>query len=907
MQLLSAWFPGRSQARLKKLQETLLDILQLDAGTLVSGTASRTESTAARTPQERLVEDILSRHFHASGRALSLFGVGLLQLARERARGAEVTLPFSQASDLADLVERLENGSVSEADACRAASFTAFLIDTYGVEGLRAFIAALSPDVSLDDAAMNATGKSLAMLELQWSGSLPHESETKGLGQFIAWSLRLLFKYRVFAVMLIVGMAIQTAYAMMMPIWLNELFDDGITPGNAEAITHALVLLFGGFLLTSMAGLCMDFGASGLGPRALADMRERIFDKLLSLSPRTLNRFNSGDIVSCFASDMFVVENAVVRAIPGIFSKFFLMVGSMATAFILDWRMALVTIFLLAVSFWLPRYIGGFAARASYARKVQDAGVAEFIKESVQTLPIIRTLGLGRHRREAFLEQNARVHRASYKQYLMGELTGRSAVFAISVAQLGVIALGAVLSLNGTVSAGVVVAYIGLLLAIGGGANGIAAFLPTAIQGIGGWQRLEALLQLEPDLPVCHDGAQLGERLDRLELEDVSFSYDGQRLNLDGLSLSEHMPRRIALVGPSGSGKSTVINLLTRSYDPLAGRILLNGIDIREIDDQDLRNKVAVVNQDTTLFSGSIRHNIRMGRPDATDAEVEQAARDAEIHDFIQTLPRGYDTDVGEAGKLLSGGQRQRIVIARALVRNPEVLLLDEATSALDAETEAAINETLMRISANRSMLWVTHRLASCRDMDLICAFRDGRLVEVGSHEELLARKGLYAGMWAKQADISIDQGGHKASITVDGLRQFPLFASLPDDALGRIRGMLRVEEVAEGTVLLREGATSGRFYIIARGTVESTVRLEDGSEKVMEILEVGDSLGEFALLEGIPNATTCRTRHPCMLLSLSRPDLNELAREHADMEAQIVASLDRRLDAKLEELVWNR
>ncbi|MCC2597581.1 ATP-binding cassette domain-containing protein [Pusillimonas sp. MFBS29] len=879
---------------------------------LAGEVTSDLRSSPGKSAELELLRRLLARRMGCPEPALGLFGVGLLHLLKHKAEEG-VPIRLDQAADIEGVASRLEQGAADPDDAARAGAFVRFLLDTYGVDGMLAFACAMQPGALLDDVAQQATGKPLLMLTLQWSESLSREQPGKGLFPFVVWTIGLLRPYRFFCTLLVIGILIQTAYATFMPIWLNELFDDGITAQNATVIWHTLAYLFGGFLVTSAAGVAIDFSVSTLGPKALNDVRTQVFDKLLALSSRSLNHFKSGDLVSMFSADMQIMENAIVRAVPGIVSKSFLMLGSLITAVILDWRMAVATISLLVIAFWLPRQVGRIAVRAAYARKVQDGKLAGYIKESILLLPVIRTLDIGAHRRVLFDEHTDEVYKASYKQYLMGELTGRVTVFAVSAAQLGIIGLGAVLSLNGTVSGGVVVAYIGLLLAFGGSAGAIAGLLPPAIQAVGSWQRINTVLAQPEEASATRPGTPFHEPLRRVAFNDVSFSYNGDSLNLQGVSLDAPTPRRIALVGPSGSGKSTVINLLSRNYDVMSGSILLNDTDVRDIDSQSLRALMAVVNQDTTLFEGSIAYNIRIGRIDATDQEVEQAARAAEIHNFIMTLPNGYETHVGEGGKLLSGGQRQRVVIARALLRNPKILLLDEATSALDAEAESAINSTLSRVSTDRSMFSVTHRLASCPDMDLICVFKDGVMVEHGKHHDLLRLDGVYAGMWEKQADISIANEGQDVDISVERLRKIPLFASAPPADLERLRSLLKVEEVAADTVLIKEGTTSGRFYIIARGSVESSVMLDDGTALSMEVLEVGDFFGEFALLEGIPNPTTCRSRHPCLLLSLSRQELRRIAdlgrssEEQTPLEKEIAATLDRRLDAKLDELMRRR
>ncbi|MGY3541263.1 ABC-type multidrug transport system fused ATPase/permease subunit [Bradyrhizobium sp. USDA 4515] len=227
---------------------------------------------------------------------------------------------------------------------------------------------------------------------------------------------------------------------------------------------------------------------------------------------------------------------------------------------------------------------------------------------------------------------------------------------------------------------------------------------------------------------------------------------------LDNLSLKLNAGKSIAIVGPSGSGKSTLINLILRLYVPDEGRVAVDGVDIRRVTRESLRANMAVVFQENMLFNMSIRENIRLGKEGATDAEVEDAARKAEIHRYIMSLPQRYDTPVGERGDTLSGGQRQRIAIARAIIRNPSVLLLDEATSALDQTTEAAINRTLLKVAEGRTMIWSTHRLTSVVEMDEIIVISGGRAIERGSHEELLARNGVYRKLWDDQGHLNHDE-----------------------------------------------------------------------------------------------------------------------------------------------------
>jgi ATP-binding cassette, subfamily B, bacterial len=277
-------------------------------------------------------------------------------------------------------------------------------------------------------------------------------------------------------------------------------------------------------------------------------------------------------------------------------------------------------------------------------------------------------------------------------------------------------------------------------------------FIPVSIQSAAAVRHMQELLD-EPTRGADRPGApDLPRITNDITFDRVTFAYEGSETPvLDNFSLKLGVGKRIAIVGPSGSGKSTLLNLILRLYTPDEGRVAIDGVDIRRVTRESLRSGMAIVFQENMLFNMSIRENIRLGKEGASDEEVVQAARKAEIHSYIMSLPQKYDTPVGERGDTLSGGQRQRIAIARAVIRNPSLLLLDEATSALDQTTEAAINRTLLNVAEGRTMIWSTHRLTSVVEMDEIIVISGGKAIERGSHAELLAANGVYRKLWDDQ------------------------------------------------------------------------------------------------------------------------------------------------------------
>ncbi len=327
-----------------------------------------------------------------------------------------------------------------------------------------------------------------------------------------------------------------------------------------------------------------------------------------------------------------------------------------------------------------------------------------------------------------------------------------------------------------------------------------------------------------------------------------------------------------------------MLNLLMRFYDPDSGSIVAGGNDIRAYSLASWRRALGPVFQESLLFNQPLLENIRMARPDARDEEIHAAARDAEIHGFIQALPEGYNMPAGERGGRLSGGQRQRVSIARAILRNPAVLVLDEATSALDPGTESAINTTLARLARGRTCISVTHRLAGAAAADMIFVFDRGRVVESGSHTELLAREGLTAAsLWQKQQGFEVSGDGSSATIKPERLAEIPLLSTLSPTRLKEVAPMFRSETFRTGDDIVVEGDASGSFYIVVRGRVEVLQR-----NARVAVLEDGDYFGEIALLTGSPRIATVRALAVCTCIALDKESFDAILLRSPGLKEQI-------------------
>jgi ATP-binding cassette, subfamily B, bacterial len=539
---------------------------------------------------------------------------------------------------------------------------------------------------------------------------------------------------------------------------LRALIDQGFVAGDASLLDKALLALGGAVLLLGGATFLRFYMVSWLGERVVADMRRKTFDRLVSLSPAFFESTRTGEVISRLTADTALLQQAIGTSVSIALRNALMLIGGLALMAATDFKltaMALLVVPLVVV----PIVVFGRKVRR-LSRASQDA-VAEAGAAAEEAIAGIRTVqAFGREalERDRFGQQAEQAFAVALSRI------GARSWLTMLVIMLVFGAIGLVLwtggraVLNGSMSAGALSAFIFYAVTVAGAVGALSEVWGDLSRAAGAAERLFELMAATPDITAPAAPVNLPHPVrGAIGFKEVRFSYPARpgQSALEGLNLTAHPGERLALAGPSGAGKTTLFQLLLRFYDPQAGSVTLDGVDLRALDPVELRAAIAIVPQEAVIFSGNAMENIRYGRPGASDAEVKAAAAAARAADFIEALPQGYATYLGEKGVRLSGGQRQRIAIARAILRDAPILLLDEATSALDAESERAVQQALETLMHGRTTLIIAHRLSTIVKADRIAVLDHGRLVAVGRHDDLVAQGGLYARLAALQFDQS--------------------------------------------------------------------------------------------------------------------------------------------------------
>jgi ATP-binding cassette subfamily B protein len=727
-------------------------------------------------------------------------------------------------------------------------------------------------------------------------GLSENKSTPMGVKETLRELLGQLARYRLATTLLVVSLLIDVAYDNLLPLCMKFLLDKAILPQDSEAFFLIVSILGTAFVVSVISAVGRDYLYAWLGAHTLHDFRLEMYKHLQRLSMDFFGRVRSGDLVARFSTDLAAVENVLVIGMPTAFIATANIVVSTIVLFVLEPRLALIVLLALPFCVLGPRILGPRAIKTGYQMRQEQGVLTSMVQENFQAQRVIKAFSLQSSALSQFHAQSRKILRSglSFGFYAYG--TQRTPNIAMGLFNVLVLSIGGYLALRGELTVGSLVSFQALFVNVTASVMTLSSFAPTLLQAATGLQRIHELLNAPTGVKERDNAIQLQPVRSAIRMENVTFSYTGERRDLDQVSLEIPKGARVAFVGPSGCGKSTCVSLIVRFYDPAQGRICYDDVDLRDASLSSLSSQMGVVFQENVLFNTSIRENVRMGRADATDAEVEQACRLAELHDHIMGMPQGYDSPVGEGGGRLSGGQRQRLAIARALIRRPSILVLDEATSALDPATEAAVNDTLERIAGHQTTISVTHRLAPLVGYDRIFVFQAGRLMEVGNHRELLARDGLYADLWSKQNAVTFSEDGARAKVDPASLRRIGIFKDLDESMYREIAELFLVEEAVPGAVVFREGDDGDKFYVIARGRVRISARAKDGTERDLAVFEDGDNFGEVALLQNRPRNATVISEAETVFLTIRRTAFQRLLDRHPAVRA----ILERQLEARL-------
>ncbi len=546
-------------------------------------------------------------------------------------------------------------------------------------------------------------------------------------------------------------MLVATAAGLYAPQVLRRIFDDVIRDRNLQPLPTLGWLLIGAYFAQQAFSAMRMNVMHRLGQRFVLEVRLNAYRHLLKQSLSFFEARRTGDIMSRVSNDVNTVEDMVVHGVDTIITDSLTVIGTIAIILVMNWKLALIGMAPLPI-FLAGVVIFARIIRPLYERIREELGdINSRLQESLEGIQVVKAFNREDYEYERFERDSTEYYQASVKGIWLWSTFFPAMGFMTTLGLIGVIYFGARMTTTGDASPGQIVAFLAYMQSFYNPIRSLVRVHNVFNRALASLARIFQLLDEEPAIQEKEDAIELGPLEGHVELENVTFRYQTGEIVLRGISVEAEPGETVAIVGRSGAGKTSLVNLIPRFYDPIEGRVLVDGYDVRDVKLDSLRRQIGIVLQDTFLFNDTVRENIRYGRLDATDEEIEEAARRAYATEFIDELENGFETLIGERGVKLSGGQKQRIAIARALLADPRILILDEATSLVDTQAEQLIQRALDELRHNRTTFVIAHRLSTVRDADKIIVIEGGEIVEEDSHEELMQRNGVYAEMYNRQ------------------------------------------------------------------------------------------------------------------------------------------------------------
>jgi subfamily B ATP-binding cassette protein MsbA len=527
---------------------------------------------------------------------------------------------------------------------------------------------------------------------------------------------------------------------------------EAIGKGDLAYLNMVILAAAGVYFLRGLAMYGQLYMMYFVGQRVITDLRIKVFSHLQDLSLDFYSKWRSGDVISRIVGDIAIIQGAIVSTVVDVAPTIITLVGVLGYLLYLNWTLTLLTLIIIPLLSWVIRRFGEEMHDVSVQTQRKAADITSHLQEALTGVRVIKSFAQEKHEIKKFSEETEKGFWLMMRQAQLSATQTPLLSFIQALAIIGVIWYGGFQVVTGRLSAANLISFFTGLALIADPVGKIGQLNWVFQNSLASAKRVFEVIDIVPSVQEIQNAKPIGPIRGKIEFRNVSFKYENDgNLILDKINLVAEPGKIIALVGSSGAGKTTLVNLIPRFYDPTEGSILIDDLDVKNLQISSYRSQMGIVQQESTLFNGTIRDNIAYGKTTATEAEVQNAAKIANAHDFILSLPDGYNTWVGEKGVMLSGGQRQRITIARAVLRDPKILIFDEATSSLDSESEKLVQEAIDRLLKGRTTFIIAHRLSTVQHADQILVMQNGAIVESGRHQDLLSVNGIYKKLYETQ------------------------------------------------------------------------------------------------------------------------------------------------------------